>query len=178
MVAREAVLAGPVADAGVDQDGVANFDACHVRSDRVHDAHAVGADDPRRRDVDAWYPFQGPQIDVVERGGAHANADLIRCAERGLSEIVAKSQLVQATMRVDRERSHHILRRYYSPGAGVRGARPAPPSPPPPPPNAFPGMIPIKVPPLGESIVEATVSRWLKREGEAVVAGETVVELE
>jgi 2-oxoglutarate dehydrogenase E2 component (dihydrolipoamide succinyltransferase) len=39
-------------------------------------------------------------------------------------------------------------------------------------------MIPIKVPPLGESIVEATVSRWLKREGEAVNAGETIVELE
>ena len=39
-------------------------------------------------------------------------------------------------------------------------------------------MIPIKVPPLGESIVEATISRWLKREGEAVTAGETIVELE
>ena len=39
-------------------------------------------------------------------------------------------------------------------------------------------MIQIKVPPLGESIVEATVSRWLKREGEAVAAGETLVELE
>jgi 2-oxoglutarate dehydrogenase E2 component (dihydrolipoamide succinyltransferase) len=39
-------------------------------------------------------------------------------------------------------------------------------------------MIPIKVPPLGESIVEATVSRWLKNEGDAVAAGETVVELE
>lgn len=39
-------------------------------------------------------------------------------------------------------------------------------------------MIPIKVPPLGESIVEATVSRWLKQEGDAVTAGETLVELE
>ncbi len=39
-------------------------------------------------------------------------------------------------------------------------------------------MIPIKVPPLGESIVEATVSRWLKREGDSVAAGETLVELE
>jgi 2-oxoglutarate dehydrogenase E2 component (dihydrolipoamide succinyltransferase) len=39
-------------------------------------------------------------------------------------------------------------------------------------------MISIKVPQLGESIVEATISRWLKREGEAVAAGETVVELE
>ncbi len=39
-------------------------------------------------------------------------------------------------------------------------------------------MASIKVPPLGESITEATVSRWLKREGEAVAAGETLVELE
>jgi 2-oxoglutarate dehydrogenase E2 component (dihydrolipoamide succinyltransferase) len=36
----------------------------------------------------------------------------------------------------------------------------------------------IKVPPLGESIVEATVGRWLKREGEEVTEGEPVVELE
>jgi len=39
-------------------------------------------------------------------------------------------------------------------------------------------MIAIKVPPLGESIVEATISRWLKQEGEAVASGETLVELE
>ena len=40
------------------------------------------------------------------------------------------------------------------------------------------GMISIKVPPLGESIVEATISRWLKKEGDAVAAGDTLVELE
>ena len=39
-------------------------------------------------------------------------------------------------------------------------------------------MSSIKVPPLGESIVEATVSRWLKKEGDAVAVGETLVELE
>jgi 2-oxoglutarate dehydrogenase E2 component (dihydrolipoamide succinyltransferase) len=39
-------------------------------------------------------------------------------------------------------------------------------------------MIEIKVPPLGESIVEATVSRWLKTDGDRVAAGETLVELE
>src|SRR3982075_3916201 len=39
-------------------------------------------------------------------------------------------------------------------------------------------MLSIKVPPLGESIVEATVSRWLKKEGDAVAAGDTVVELD
>src|SRR5215471_2529281 len=39
-------------------------------------------------------------------------------------------------------------------------------------------MAAIKVPPLGESIVEATVSRWLKKEGDAVSPGDTLVELE
>lgn len=39
-------------------------------------------------------------------------------------------------------------------------------------------MLSIKVPPLGESIVEATISRWLKKEGDHVASGETLVELE
>ena len=39
-------------------------------------------------------------------------------------------------------------------------------------------MASFQVPPLGESIVEATVSRWLKQVGDAVAAGETLVELE
>ncbi len=36
----------------------------------------------------------------------------------------------------------------------------------------------ITVPTLGESVVEATIARWLKKEGDAVKAGEGVVELE
>src|SRR4051812_18576065 len=39
-------------------------------------------------------------------------------------------------------------------------------------------MIAIKVPTLGESIVEATVSRWLKKEGDSIAIGDTLVELE
>jgi len=38
--------------------------------------------------------------------------------------------------------------------------------------------IEIIVPELGESIVEATVARWLKQEGERIKVGEAVVELE
>ncbi len=36
----------------------------------------------------------------------------------------------------------------------------------------------IRVPMLGESVLEATVGRWLKREGDPVTVGEPVVELE
>lgn len=39
-------------------------------------------------------------------------------------------------------------------------------------------MIALKVPPLGESIVEATISRWLKNVGDSVNADDTVVELD
>jgi 2-oxoglutarate dehydrogenase E2 component (dihydrolipoamide succinyltransferase) len=36
----------------------------------------------------------------------------------------------------------------------------------------------LKVPEMGESVVEATIARWMKQEGDAVKAGEPVVELE
>ncbi len=39
-------------------------------------------------------------------------------------------------------------------------------------------MSELKVPELGESVVEATVGRWLKQAGEVVKSGEAVVELE
>src|SRR5687768_4847144 len=38
--------------------------------------------------------------------------------------------------------------------------------------------VEIRVPPLGESVVEATVGRWAKKAGETVAKGELVVELE
>ena len=39
-------------------------------------------------------------------------------------------------------------------------------------------MTEIKVPTLGESVTEATVAQWLKKEGDAVAADEPIVELE
>jgi 2-oxoglutarate dehydrogenase E2 component (dihydrolipoamide succinyltransferase) len=39
-------------------------------------------------------------------------------------------------------------------------------------------MPSIKVPPLGESIVEATLSRWLRQVGDTVAVGDALVELE
>jgi len=38
--------------------------------------------------------------------------------------------------------------------------------------------VEIRVPEFGESILEATVGKWLKKEGETVLAGESLVELE
>src|SRR5437764_1499372 len=38
--------------------------------------------------------------------------------------------------------------------------------------------VEIQVPEMGESVVEATIARWLKKEGEPVSPGEGLVELE
>jgi len=38
--------------------------------------------------------------------------------------------------------------------------------------------IDIKVPPLGESLVDAVVGQWLKGEGDEVNRGDTILELE
>src|SRR5882672_975809 len=38
--------------------------------------------------------------------------------------------------------------------------------------------VEVRVPALGESVTEATVASWLKREGDVVEAGEPLVELE
>src|SRR5437588_479585 len=38
--------------------------------------------------------------------------------------------------------------------------------------------VEVRVPALGESVVEATVGRWLKQEGDRVTAGDSLVELE
>ena len=38
--------------------------------------------------------------------------------------------------------------------------------------------VEVTVPQLGESIVEATVGRWLKTEGDPVESGDALVELE
>src|SRR5579863_5794201 len=39
-------------------------------------------------------------------------------------------------------------------------------------------QVEIKVPPLGESITEATIGNWLKKAGETVAEGDVLVELE
>src|SRR5918993_5618256 len=38
--------------------------------------------------------------------------------------------------------------------------------------------VEIRVPPLGESLVDAVVGQWLKSEGDSVAGGETILELE
>jgi 2-oxoglutarate dehydrogenase E2 component (dihydrolipoamide succinyltransferase) len=45
-------------------------------------------------------------------------------------------------------------------------------------PAATPGSLQVKVPPVGESITEVTLSRWIKKDGDTVTMDEAIAELE
>jgi 2-oxoglutarate dehydrogenase E2 component (dihydrolipoamide succinyltransferase) len=93
----------------------------------------------------------------------YAHANVARASNFWRLDVVAELDLLEAAVGADRQRSHGILRGLYWADEGPTGPHP---------------MLQVKVPPLGESIVQATISRWLKREGDAVQAGDTLVELE
>jgi 2-oxoglutarate dehydrogenase E2 component (dihydrolipoamide succinyltransferase) len=99
---------------------------------------------------------------MVQRRGLDAHKDVRVAVDLRPWQVVTELELIEAAVRRDGESSHaYALGLYLVANANHRAL-----------------MTAIKVPPLGESIVEATVSRWLKKEGEAVAAGEPLVELE
>jgi hypothetical protein len=106
LLAGDAVLAGAVADARVDDYVIARCDGGDAAPDGFHDAGSIGAEDPPGRDGNAWQPLQQVQVEVVKSSGAHANAHVGGCRELGRGEIVAEFDLLQATVRGDGECSH------------------------------------------------------------------------
>ena len=182
---------------------VADVDSADVGSDGVDDAARVRAENPGRGDGYPRKSLDDEQIESVERPSANAEADIARPLELGHRKVVAELETIEAAVTGDREclhevsaeavilrplgklagscgllgatekqvlrllRNHQddILRRFTTIEDDTSDSE-------------FTRMISIKVPTLGESIVEATVSRWLKKEGEAVAVGDTLVELE
>src|SRR5262249_48947448 len=141
---------------------IARPHALHRVADRIDDARGVGPDDEGGHDRDPGQPLEEEEIEVVERGRAHTHAHVGGRAELGHRQGVAPLQPVDAPPGGDGEASHG-WGRVYIPARNL---------------TTRSLMLSIKVPPLGESIVEATISRWLKKEGDAVASGETLVELE
>jgi 2-oxoglutarate dehydrogenase E2 component (dihydrolipoamide succinyltransferase) len=105
---------------------------------------------------------------MVQSGRAHANQDVGRFPKLRLGQIRTERDVLEAAMGGQRQ-CFQSVSPFASSVYSCCSLTHEPISSP---------MIPIKVPQLGESIVEATVARWLKKEGEPVAAGETLVELE
>ena len=129
---------------------------------------------------DAGQAADDEQVEMVERGGADAHAH-VACPARARAPAGRRAaRAVEPAVGGDGECSHACGRGLYCSRECYAGAerreRRARASLDVAPSRAL--MTAIKVPPLGESIVEATVSRWLKKEGDAVAAGDTLVELE
>ena len=114
IVARSTVLARSIADARIHDHSIANADGCHGWSDGIHDTGAIRPQNPPRRDPHPRNALYDPQVEMVEGGGADANADVAIVDDLRRRYIVAKPQPIQLAVSVDRQRSHHIPRRLYS----------------------------------------------------------------
>src|SRR6266571_5522082 len=102
---------------------------------------------------------------MVERCSPNPNANVRGRSKIGNRKIITNLELLEAAVRRDRKCSHEVECIFAAVSFLVGRA-------------VYPIMTSIKVPPLGESIVEATISRWLKNEGDPVAPGDTLVELE
>src|ERR687895_2925181 len=105
---------------------------------------------------------------MVQRGGTDAHENVRRPVELRFREVRSQRNVLDAAVGRQREPFQSAGPLAVSIYSGCSLTHDPSRSP----------MISIKVPQLGESIVEATVARWLKKEGDAVAAGETLVELE
>ncbi len=124
MLASLAELARMIAQTGIDDDVVADPQlvvrgAVQV-ADRVDDSGGVGAKDPGRNDLDARHSSDNEQVQMVERGGFDADANLAALGLR-LRQIGAVLDLVEAAVRRDGESSHAIIGALYSVGTLIYG---------------------------------------------------------
>jgi len=121
IVASSTVLAGAIADAGIQDDTVAH---AHVRDARAHGVdypRAVGSEDPRWRDANARHPLHHPEVEVVECPRVNADAHIVVGHHVRYWQIVADPQLIEPAVRIDRQCSQRFPRRLYS-------ATPSPPA--------------------------------------------------
>src|ERR1700674_8854 len=117
MLACQAILAGMVAQAGIDDDAVSDFelvvgDAAQV-TDCVDDAGCIGAKDPGRNDLHAGHPRDDEHVEMVERSGFDADADLAESGLR-LRQIGPVLELVESAVRRNCQSSHAIIGALYS----------------------------------------------------------------
>ena len=100
----------------------------------------------------------GATVATIDEGGATANADAAPAAS--------------ATAKTDEPGTA------VSPEVPANGYAPAPDQSATPSSSDASSSLEIKVPPVGESITEVTLSRWIKKDGDAVEMDEAIAELE
>ena len=127
LLARAAVLAGEIADAAVDDDGVTDFelvvgDSAQV-ADGIDGARRVRAEHPwRLGDRDTRQATNDEQIQMVKRCCADAHPDLAALGF-GLLEIGAVLDLIESAVRGNGESSHGFMRALYSVGTSSYARR-------------------------------------------------------
>jgi hypothetical protein len=102
IIARTTILACPVADSRIQDDSIAWTNRRHIRADGVDRPDAVGAEDPPFGDSHTRNALHHPQVEMIQRSRLNPYAYIVWRRELRHRGIVAKSQLIECAMGVDR----------------------------------------------------------------------------
>jgi hypothetical protein len=114
IVSRHAVLACAITDSGIHHHSIANTHRRHAIPNTLDNTSAITAKDPPGCNAHAGDAAHDPQIEMIQRRGEHADAHFTRRRDLRRLNVVAKLDLVERTVRIDRQRSHGLPRRLYS----------------------------------------------------------------
>src|SRR5687768_11861287 len=107
MLTAQAELAPAAADPRIDDDVIADL-GLRLRNsiaELVDDSGRVGAKRPGRPDGDARQATEHPDVEVVERRGAHPHANLAR-TRLGHRQVGPVLERIESAVGGDRECSH------------------------------------------------------------------------
>jgi hypothetical protein len=100
------ILARTVAQSRIHNREIADRQSRDVAADGVDYTRCVGTEDPRRNDPDTGQAADHEQIEMVERGGANADANIAGAEHIGYRQIVATFNAIQTAVARDRECLH------------------------------------------------------------------------
>jgi hypothetical protein len=98
LFAVKAILARPVTHPWIQNDVIADRDILHLGPDRVDHPAGVGAQDKGWNELDARQSADDEKVEMVDRGGADANANVGRAAKLGNGQVVAELDLIDSAV--------------------------------------------------------------------------------
>ena len=99
------MIVATVLDPGVEDDALSDLEAVHAVAERLDDARAVGAEDPRLRHRRQAPPH--PDVEVVERCGMDPDEHLAG-GRNGIRHLLDAKHL-RAAVLVDARREHGTI---------------------------------------------------------------------
>src|SRR4051812_42972523 len=102
----ETVFTCAVAESWIDDRQITHGQSGHLAADGLDHTARVAAEYPRGRNRDPWQTTDDEQIEMVERGGAHADAHVAGANHVRHRQVIAELDAIQSAVTGNRECLH------------------------------------------------------------------------